>query len=66
MKREETFEAKMKRFSFDPSRDKISSKITDHSNDPFIVKKNAAARKTIEKYGLPPQLLKIQAERSKK
>lgn len=43
----------------------INDNIRDHRNDPFIVKKNEQAKKTIEKYGLPEQLLKIQAERKK-
>lgn len=44
----------------------INDNIRDHSNDPFIVKKNEEARKTVEKHGLPAELLKIQAERTKK
>lgn len=45
---------------------KVDPNMRDHSNDPFVLRKNEMARKSIEKYGLPPQLLKIQAERMKK
>lgn len=34
----------------------IIKKIQDHSNDPFVKKKSAAAKKTIGKYGLPKNL----------
>ncbi|SEP49076.1 hypothetical protein [Niastella yeongjuensis] len=35
----------------------ISTTMRDLSNDPVIVKKVESARKTIEKYGLPKELL---------
>ena len=44
----------------------ISSEVRDHSNDPFVLRKNAAARMTIEKAGFPADVLKRQAEREAK
>lgn len=35
----------------------VNKNMKDHSNDPFFVKKAEASKKTIEKYGLPKQLL---------
>ena len=35
----------------------IVSNMKDYSKDPFVVKKVEAAKKTIEKYGLPKELL---------
>lgn len=35
----------------------VNKNMKDHSNDPFFAKKAAASKKTIEKYGLPKQLL---------
>jgi len=44
----------------------INDNLRDHSNDPFVIKKNELAKRNIEKYGLPEQLLKIREERIKK
>lgn len=35
----------------------VNKNMKDHSTDPFFVKKVEASKKTIEKYGLPKQLL---------
>lgn len=35
----------------------VNKNMKDHSNDPFFVQKVEASKKTIEKYGLPKQLL---------
>jgi hypothetical protein len=35
----------------------ITTTLKDYSNDPFVVKKLEAAKKTLEKYGLPKELL---------
>jgi hypothetical protein len=35
----------------------VNNDMKDHSNDPFFAKKAEASKKTIEKYGLPKQLL---------
>lgn len=45
---------------------KVDPNMKDHSNDPFVVKKNEAAKRTIEKYGLSAELKRIQIERMKK
>jgi len=34
----------------------VDKKISDHSNDPFVVKKVKAAKKLVNKYGLPKGL----------
>ncbi|WP_169304349.1 hypothetical protein [Pedobacter frigoris] len=44
----------------------IDNNIGNHSNDPFVVKKLESARKRIEKYGLPPQLLELHSVQTKK
>ena len=35
----------------------VNKNMKDHSNDPFFAKKAEASKKTVEKYGLPKQLL---------
>jgi len=35
----------------------VNKNMKDHSDDPFFAKKAEASKKTIEKYGLPKQLL---------
>ena len=35
----------------------VNKNMKDYSNDPFFAKKAEASKKTIEKYGLPKQLL---------
>lgn len=45
---------------------KVDPNMKDHSSDPYVLKKNDIARRDIEKYGFPVELLKIQAERMKK
>jgi hypothetical protein len=37
----------------------------DHSNDPYIVKTADHAARMVAKYGLPAELVKLQAERFK-
>ena len=44
----------------------VSSEVRDYSNDPFILKKNAAARAFFEKNGVPTELIKRYAERESK
>jgi hypothetical protein len=34
----------------------VDKTIRDHSKDPFVVKKNKAAKKLLDKYGLPKGL----------
>ena len=41
-----------------PLRGIISDEVGDHSNDPFVLKKVAAARKRLERIQLPKELLK--------
>jgi len=41
-------------------------KVKGRSNDPYFVKKAEESRKSVEKYGFPAELLKIQTERLKK
>lgn len=65
MKRKQAFDDQLSRFAFDPKRDKVVTGLKDHSNDPYILKKNEQARKTLEKVGFPPQLLKAQAEKKR-
>lgn len=43
-----------------------SDKVKDRSNDPYFVKKAEESRKSFEKYGIPAEILRIQAERLKK
>ena len=45
---------------------KVDPNMKDHSNDPYVVKKNEAAKRTIEKYGLSSELKRIQIEQFKK
>lgn len=45
---------------------RISPKVKDHSNDRYIVAKANRAADNVRKYGLPAELLSIQAERTKK
>ncbi|SHE69374.1 hypothetical protein [Pedobacter caeni] len=63
MKKEETFQAQLKRFAFDPLKDKVVANLKDHSKDPYIVKKVNKAIETLKKTGVPAELLKLQAER---
>jgi hypothetical protein len=44
---------------------KVNPNMKDHSNDPYIVKKADHAAKMVAKYGLPAELVKLQAERLK-
>ena len=45
---------------------KISSKVKDHNNDPYIVAKADRAAENVRKYGFPTELLRILAARMKK
>jgi hypothetical protein len=36
----------------------VSTSVKDYSNEPFFIKKADSAKKLIDKYGLPKQLLK--------
>ena len=36
---------------------KISNKVKDHSNDPFIVKKNKESIAFLEKHGFPKEIM---------
>ncbi|MDR6783765.1 hypothetical protein ABIE26_002846 [Pedobacter africanus] len=47
-------------------RGKISTKVKDHPNDLYLSRKAEEAWKTLEKVGLPEELLKIRTERMKK
>jgi hypothetical protein len=40
-----------------PYKGTISSSVKDYSKDPFVIRKNEQAQKTIEKYGLPKELI---------
>jgi hypothetical protein len=43
-----------------------SDKVKDRSNDPYFVKKAEESLKDFKKYGIPAEILRIQAERLKK
>jgi hypothetical protein len=45
---------------------KVSSRVKDRANDPYLNKKDQEAWKTLERVGLPEELVKIRAERMKK
>jgi len=45
---------------------KVSTKVKDHANDPYLVKKAEEAWRTLERVGLPEELVKIRAARMKK
>ena len=64
MEKEETFQAQLARFAFDPARDRIA-KLEDHSNDPYFVKKLNKAIETLTRVGFPAELLKLKDERFK-
>ncbi|WEK19303.1 MAG: hypothetical protein P0Y49_21235 [Candidatus Pedobacter colombiensis] len=65
MKKEETFQAQLERFAFDPARDRVVTKLKDRSNDPYIVKKVNKAIETLTRVGFPAELLKMRADRLK-
>jgi hypothetical protein len=45
---------------------KVSSTVKDRVNDPYLNKKDEEAWETLDRVGLPEELLKIRAERMKK
>lgn len=44
----------------------VSDEVGDYSNDPFVIRKTEAAKRTLEKYGLPKELLPDNKEDNKK
>ncbi|HMI03123.1 MAG TPA: hypothetical protein VK541_11610 [Pedobacter sp.] len=65
MKKVETKEQKLKRFTFDPERDKMVN-LPNYLDHPFFQKKAEDSKRTMERFGLPAQILKLQIDRLKK
>lgn len=66
MKKKETVEIQLRKFAFDPSKDKIVQDLGFNKNHPYFEKKADQSVETLKKYGFPHELLKIQTIRSKK
>ncbi len=63
MKLVETKEQKIRRFAFDPNRDKVVEDLGFNRNDQYFEKKADRSLETLKRVGFPSELLRIQTKK---